>query len=88
MKRGGAMPMNRPTGWVYLRPGNCTIRWRRGDDVAYVFSGKQMETYPDEPLDEPLRVEILATIAVSPQGWTDLAEVRRVGRRWLRSRAA
>lgn len=84
MSRGGAMPMNRPTAWVYLQSGNCTIRWQRGDDVAYVFSGRQMETYPDEPL----RVKVLATIEVSPQGWADLAEVRRVGQRWLRSRAA
>ena len=78
------MPMNRPTGWAYLRSGNCTIRWRRGDDVAYVFSGRQLETYPDEQSG----TGVLATIAVSPKGWTDLAEVRRVGQRWLRSRAA
>lgn len=84
MSRGGAMPLNRPTGWAYLRSGNCTIRWQRGDQLAYVLPGKQMESYPDEPL----RVEVLATIAVSPTGWTDLAEVRRVGQRWLRSRAA
>lgn len=84
MSRGSVMPMNRPTAWVYLRSGNCTIRWQRGDEVAYVFTGKHMAAYPDEPL----RVGVLATIAVSPQGWTDLAEVRRVGQRWLRSRAA
>lgn len=35
---GGAMPTIRPTGWVYLRSENRTIRWRRGDDVAYVSS--------------------------------------------------
>lgn len=84
MNRSGAMPMNRPTGWAYLRSGNCTIRWQRGDDVAYVFPGQQMDTYPDEAL----KAAVLATIPVSRQGWTDLAEIRRVGRRWLRAKAA
>lgn len=84
MKRGGAMPLNQPTVWAYLRSGNCTIRWRRGDEVAYVFSGKRLETYPDEQLS----VDLLATIAVSPRGWVDLGEIRRVGQRWLRARAA
>ncbi|MGH3911630.1 MAG: hypothetical protein ACRDRM_12460 [Pseudonocardiaceae bacterium] len=84
MSRGGAVPVNRPTGWVYLHSGNLTIRWRRGDDVAYVFSGRQMATYPDESLG----VEPLAVITVPPQGWTDLAEIHRVGQRWRRSKAA
>ncbi|MGH8574290.1 MAG: hypothetical protein ACREX8_17190 [Gammaproteobacteria bacterium] len=56
--------MNRPTGWAYLRSGHCTIRWQRGDDVAYVFTGQQMHTYPDGALQG----EALATIPVSPQG--------------------
>ncbi|HEU0090405.1 MAG TPA: hypothetical protein VFQ77_22560 [Pseudonocardiaceae bacterium] len=41
-----------------------------------------MDTYPDEPA----KVAVLATMPVSPTGWTDLAEVRLVGRRWLRQR--
>jgi hypothetical protein len=48
MSRGGAMPMTSPTGWVYLRSANCTIRWQRGDKVTYIFEGKQMETNSDE----------------------------------------
>lgn len=48
MSRGGAMPMASPTGWVYLRSADCTIRWQRGDKVAYIFEGKQTEAHPDE----------------------------------------
>lgn len=82
MSRGGAMPINSPTGWVYLPSGGCTIRWQRGDKVAYIFEGKQLETYPDEPLG----VEALATMPVSSRGWTDLAEVRLVGENWVKAR--
>lgn len=63
------MPMNRPTGWVYLHSGNCTICWRRGDDVAYVLSGRQLESYPGETPGGTA----LAVIKVSPRGWVDLA---------------
>ncbi|MGI9002372.1 MAG: hypothetical protein ACR2GH_11990 [Pseudonocardia sp.] len=28
--------------------------------------------------------EVLATIPVSQKGWTDLAEIRALGTRWLR----
>lgn len=84
MSRGGVVPTNRPTAWVYLHPADLTIRWRRGDDVAYVFSGRQMQTYPDESPG----VEPLAVITVPPRGWADLAEIRRVGQRWRRSNAA
>ena len=82
MSRGGAMPMTSPTAWAYLPSGNCTIRWQRGDNVAYIFEGKQLETYPDEPL----RVEVLATIPVLPKGWTDLAHARRTGENWVKTR--
>jgi hypothetical protein len=44
MSRGGASP----TGWVYLRSANCTIRWQRGDKVAYIFEGKQTGANSDE----------------------------------------
>ena len=80
MSRGGAMPMTSPTAWAYLPSGDCTIRWQRGDNVAYIFEGKQLDTYPDEPL----RVEVLATIPVLPKGWTDLAHVRRTGENWVK----
>ena len=78
------MPMTSPTGWVYLSSSNCTIRWRRGDNVAYIFDGKQMGTYPDESLK--VGIEVLATIPVSSQGWTDLAEVTRVGESWVKAK--
>jgi hypothetical protein len=74
--------MNSPTAWVYLHQGDCTIRWQRGDTVAYVFEGRQLESYPDETL----RIEILATIPVSPKGWTDLTHVRRVGEHWVKAK--
>lgn len=47
MSYGAAAPAYRPTAWVYLASGDCTIRWQRGDNVAYIFEGKQLETYPD-----------------------------------------
>ncbi|MGH3974995.1 MAG: hypothetical protein ACRDS9_16945 [Pseudonocardiaceae bacterium] len=53
-----------------------TIAWRRGDSIAYVLSGRQVGDHG--------MVEVLDTIPVSPSGWTDLAEVRLTGQRWLR----
>jgi hypothetical protein len=82
MNRGGAMPMNSPIAWAYLPSGDCTICWRRGDHAAYIFDGKQLETYPDAPL----RVKVLDTIPVSPQGWTDLGHVRLLGENWVKAR--
>lgn len=82
MSRGVAAPAFHPTAWAYLPSGDCTIRWQRGDNAAYIFAGKQLETYPDETP----RVEVLATIPVSPQGWTDLPHVRLVGENWVKAR--
>ena len=82
MSRGGAMPAFHPTAWVYLPSGDCTIRWQRGDKVAYVFEGKQLDTYPDACL----KAEVLDTIPVSPKGWADLAHVRRLGEAWVKGR--
>ncbi len=84
MSRGGAAPAYQPTAWAYLASGDCTIRWQRGDTVAYIFDGKQMETYPDVSLK--VGIEVLATIPVSSQGWTDLAEVTRVGESWVKAK--
>lgn len=85
MNRGGATPPRPPVCWVYLSAGSgYTIRWERGDQVAYVFAGKQMETYPDTSVAVP----VLATITVSSSGWTDLAQIRLVGEQWLRTGAA
>jgi hypothetical protein len=80
MSRGGAMPMTRPTGWVYLRSANCTIRWQRGDKVAYIIEGKQTEANSDEG------GEVLATIPVSSTGWTDLADVKLAGENWVKAK--
>jgi hypothetical protein len=38
MSRGGAAPAFHPTAWAYIPSGHCTIRWQRGDKVAYVVS--------------------------------------------------
>lgn len=81
MSRGGAAPAYHPTAWVYLSSADCTIRWQRGDDVAYVFPGKQLETYPDEAL----RVKVLDTIPVARKGWTDLDHVRLAGGHWVKA---
>lgn len=64
-----------PVGWVQL-PGGYTIRWRRGDPVAHVLSGEQLDNHG--------MVGVLDSIPVSPSGWTDLAEIRQLGHRWLR----
>lgn len=79
MSYGGAAPAYRPTAWAYLRSGDCTIRWQRGDNVFYIFEGKQLDTYPDEPP----KVEVFDTIPVLPKGWTDLAHVRLTGENWV-----
>ena len=45
MSKGGTAPKTAPVGWVFLdRPchDGYTIRWRRGDVVAYVLSGKKL----------------------------------------------
>jgi hypothetical protein len=82
MSYGAAAPAYRPTAWAYLPSGDCTIRWQRGDRVAYIFEGKQLETYPDEPL----KVEVLATVRVLPKCWTDIAHVRRTGENWVKAK--
>jgi hypothetical protein len=82
MSRGGAMPMTSPTAWVYLPAGDCTIRWQRGDKVAYIFAGKQLQACPDGPS----RGEALDTITVPSKNWTDLAQVRRTGEKWVNAR--
>lgn len=65
------------TGWVFLEAG-FTVRWRRGDPVAYVFRGDQLDNHG--------KAGVLDTIAVSPAGWTDLREIRQVGQRWVQRR--
>ncbi len=81
MSHGGALPKTAPTGWVYLPSSNCTIRWRRGDKVAYVFDGQQMKTYPDEAP----RVEVVATVPVSSRGWVDANDIKLAGEHWVKA---
>jgi hypothetical protein len=79
MTQGRAVPKIAPVGWVFLdrhRHDGYTIRWRRGDAVAYVLSGKKLGDHG--------MIDVLDTIPVAPTGWTDLAEVRLLGQRWLR----
>jgi hypothetical protein len=69
----GAVPRVALIGWVRLE-GRYTIRWRRGDTVAYVLGAQQIGDHG--------MAGVVDTIPVSPTGWTDLAEVRHVGQRW------
>jgi len=66
-----------PVGWVRLS-GGYTIRWRRGDPVAHVLRDQQLDDYG--------MAGVVDTIAVPPTGWTDLAEIRQLGQRWLRGK--
>ncbi len=79
---GGIVLAYHPTAWIYLASVDCTIRWQRGDTVAYIFAGEQLSTYPDEAL----RVTILDTIPVPSTGWTDIAQVRLVGENWIKAK--
>ena len=79
---GGVVPAYHPTIWVYLASGDCTIRWQRGDSVAYVFAGEELKTYPDEAL----RITVLDTIPVPSTGWTDIAQVRLVADSWIKGK--
>ncbi len=77
--RGRATPGTSLVGWVFLnryRAEGFTIRWRRGDQVAYVLSGQRVGDHG--------MADVLGTIPVPPAGWTDLAEIRRLGQRWTR----
>jgi hypothetical protein len=79
--KDGRTPSTAPTGWVFLdrhRADGFTIRWKRGDRVAYVLSGKR--------LHDNGMTELLGTIPVLPVGRTDLAELRTLGQRWMRTR--
>lgn len=79
--RGAATRTTAVVGWVFLdrhRHDGYTIRWRRGDAVAYVLRGQQVGSHG--------MTEVVATVSVSPSGWTDLAEVRLTGQQWLRRR--
>lgn len=46
--------------------------------MAYVLSGRR---------DDHGTHDLLDTIPVLPAGWTDHAEVRQLGERWMRARS-
>lgn len=80
-KGGGVTSSTAPTAWAFFGGGRSpgfTIRWKRGDTVAYVLSGRR---------DDHGMHDLLATIPVLPTGWTDQAEVRQLGQRWIRTRS-
>jgi hypothetical protein len=47
--------------------------------VAYVLHGHRIG-------DDTTAAGVLDTIPVAPTGWTNLAEIRLLGQRWLRRR--
>ncbi len=80
-RRGGAVPKTAPVGWVFLdrhRQDGITIRWRRGERHAYVLEGDRLG---DHGMNDAVD-----TIPVSSVGWTDHAEIRALGRRWVQER--
>lgn len=84
--RQTTVPKTALVAWVFLdhsrdhsRHEWITIRWRRGDPVAYVLHGHRIG-------DHTTSAGVLDTIPVAATGWTDLAEIRLLGQRWLRQR--
>jgi hypothetical protein len=78
MKRqNGAAPQTALIGWVFIdryhRDG-ITIRWRRGDPLAYILPGNK--------LGDHSTTNVLGTIPVQPAGWTDHNEIRHLAQRW------
>lgn len=65
-----------PISWIFL--DGFTIRWWRGEPVAYVLDGKRVGDHA--------MTGVLGKIPVAPTGCTDLAEIRLLGQRWLRQR--
>ncbi|MGH3912543.1 MAG: hypothetical protein ACRDTC_03910 [Pseudonocardiaceae bacterium] len=69
-----------PIAWLHLSggmnvPEGYTIRWRRGDAVAYVLAGKQLSSHAI--------TDVVTTVEVPLRGWVDMAHVREHGQRWL-----
>lgn len=80
--KGGANPTAGIVGWAFLdrhRHDGYTIRWRRGDPVAYVLAGNQVGSHGMS--------DVIDTIPVLPAGWTDIGDIRQLGQKWLRRTA-
>jgi len=56
-----------------------TIRWRRGEPVAYVLAGQRLG-------DHTTTDGVLDTIPVTSKGWTDFTDIRMLGQRWMQQR--
>ena len=65
--------------WVVVQDGSrvFTLRWRRGDQVAYVLAGARIGY---------CGAEAVATIPVPSAGWSDLQQVRDRAQAWLTER--
>lgn len=79
-KATGVSAHTAPMAWVHLRGDvnaseGYTIRWRRGEAVAYVLAGKQLSSHAV--------TGVLTTLDVPTQGWIDADHVRAHGQRWL-----
>jgi hypothetical protein len=83
MSIGDFHPVHQSTAWVHLSKEDITIRGQRGDKIAYIFRGKQLETYPDAAFD----AEPLDTISVLPKGWIGLQHVRLTAERWVKTKS-
>ncbi len=80
MSHGGAVLKPAPVGWVFLDAtattgtlygGGAVMRWR----MCSMATRSAISV-----------VGVLDTVPVSPSGWSDLAEIRALGQRWLRQR--
>jgi hypothetical protein len=82
-RKGGYTSSTAPTAWLFLdrhRAEGFTIRWTRGDRLAYVLNGNRVGDHG--------MTEVLSAIPVSPEGWTDSADLRALGQRWIRTRSS
>lgn len=81
--KGGATKSSAVVGWVFIDrhlPNGFTVRWRRGDAVAYILDANQVGEHSNSG--------VVATIPVLPAGWTDLEDIQALGERWVQRRAA
>lgn len=82
MARGIGSPCLGPIGWCFIdrhRHDGFTIRWARGEPFAYVLAGRRMSDFSTEG------PQVLGRIPVILEGWTDQAQIRALGERWVRA---
>jgi hypothetical protein len=81
--KGGFTPSTAPTGWVFLdrhRASEFTIRWEKGIRwrMYSVVTGWAIMGWPGH----------WALSRSCQLGWTDLAELRTLGQRWMQAKSA